>query len=224
MQIMRNILAGLCVAAVAASAQTTNSVKKNLTLEDCIQTALQHNFDVQIKRYSPEIARYNLGVSYAAYDPTFLFSGEHDYSLSPGGVDPQGRSFSGTESETDSFNTGLRGLLPWGLTYDLAGSVADRSGTQPGSRSDPNSPIIVTNSFVDINTGNTISFTSTNYNTVPVRVPFESTSGDIGFLQLRQPVLKNFWIDSTRLSVAVTGWRLSGVPGTPHQAIVGSIG
>src|SRR2546430_16174754 len=83
MRILRNILAGFCVAMVAASAQTTNSVIKSLTLEDCLQTALQHNFDVQIKRYGPEIARYTLGISYAGYDPTFTFSGEHDYTRAP---------------------------------------------------------------------------------------------------------------------------------------------
>jgi len=203
MRTLRNILAGLCVAAAAASAQTTNSVTKSLTLEDCLQTALQHNFDVQIKRYSPEIARYTLGVSYANYDPSFTFSGEHDYTRASGGVDPQGRPFGGTESDSDSFRTGINGLLPWGLTYDLGGSLSDRAGRQPGSVPDPSSPFTVTNSFVDVNTGNTITYYTTNYNTVPARFPFENTSGNIGFLQLRQPVLKNFWIDSTRLSIAI---------------------
>ncbi|PYJ63739.1 MAG: hypothetical protein DME24_00805, partial [Verrucomicrobia bacterium] len=80
MRILQNILAGFCVAMVAARAQTTNVTTKNLTLEDCLETALQHNFDVQIKRFSPEIARYTLGVSYAGYDPLYSFSGEHDYN------------------------------------------------------------------------------------------------------------------------------------------------
>src|SRR6266851_5305406 len=109
MRTLRNTLAGLCVAAVAASAQTTNSNTNSLTLEECIQTALQHNFDVQIKRYTPEIARYNLNSSYAGYDPTFSFSGEHDYNLSPGGVDLQGRSFQGTETEFDHLSSGFQG-------------------------------------------------------------------------------------------------------------------
>src|SRR6266571_4692744 len=93
MRTLRTTLAGICVAAVAASAQTTDSITNSLTLQECIQTALQHNFDVQIKRYNPEIARYTLNSSYAGYDPTFSFSGEHDYSLSPGGIDQQGRPF-----------------------------------------------------------------------------------------------------------------------------------
>src|SRR3989449_7325710 len=149
MRTVRITLAGFCVAAVAASAQTTDSITNSLTVQECIQTALQHNFDVQIKRYNPEIARYNLDGSYGGYDPTFSFSGEHDYSLSPGGIDQQGRPFGGTSSETDRLSTGLRGLLPWGLTYDLGGSLGDRTGTQLGFVPDPNNPTtIVTNMFV----------------------------------------------------------------------------
>ena len=50
-----------CAAALAAESEpATNRV---MTLEDCLQMALQHNFDVQIRRYSPQIARYNLEVS-----------------------------------------------------------------------------------------------------------------------------------------------------------------
>src|SRR5438128_4681498 len=167
MRILQNILAGFCVAMVAASAQTTNVTTKNLTLEDCLETALQHNFDVQIKRFSPEIARYTLGVSYAGYDPLYSFSGEHDYNLSPGGVDPQFGPFPGTQNESDRFNTAVQGLLPWGLSYNVGGNLSDRVTTQSGA-------------LVD-----------------------ETSSGNVGVLQLRQPVLKNSWIDSTRLSIAV---------------------
>jgi len=167
MRILQNILAGFCVAMVAARAQTTNVTTKNLTLEDCLETALQHNFDVQIKRFSPEIARYTLGVSYAGYDPLYSFSGEHDYNLSPGGVDPQFGPFPGTQNESDRFNTAVQGLLPWGLSYNVGGNLSDRVTTQSGA-------------LVD-----------------------ETSSGNVGVLQLRQPVLKNSWIDSTRLSIAV---------------------
>src|SRR6266498_1821726 len=146
MRTFRTILAGFCVAAVCANAQTTNSVTTSLTLQECIQTALQHNFAVQITRYAPEIARYNLNASYSGYDPTFSFSGEHDYSLSPGGIDQQGRPFGGTSNEVDRLNAGLRGLLPWGLTYDLGGSLGDRTGTQLINVDDPNNSKIVTNS------------------------------------------------------------------------------
>src|SRR6266540_3869740 len=132
MRTLRYILAGLCAAAVAASAQTNNSTTNSLTLEDCIQTALQHNFDVQITRYNPRIARYNLNSSYGGYDPTFSFSGAHDFSKDPAGFDPQIGIFTGTISESDSFSSSFQGLLPLGLSYTLSGNISDRTTDRAG--------------------------------------------------------------------------------------------
>ena len=185
---------------VMASAQTTNQISRAMSLQDCILVALRHNLDVQIKRYNPEISRYTLNAVYGSYDPSFAFSGSHEKDQQPGGFDSQNRPYPGSDTETDSFNTGIQGLLPWGLNYNLGGSVADTYGTRPGFITDPNNPNIVTNSFVDINTGNTISYLSTNA-TLLRRDSFENTIGTVGLLQLRQPLLKNFWIDSTRLQI-----------------------
>ncbi len=196
---------GLLLALAFAMASTAAKAETNhvrvLSLDDCIKIALEHNLDVQITRMNPELNRLSLSGVYAAYEPTFSVSGSHDYSLSPGGLDSQGRNFGGTESESDNFSAGFSGLTPWGLRYGLSGSISDRYGTQPSATIDPNNQTIVTNSFVDINSGNTVSYLSTNFGTVPIRLPFENTSGNAGFLELRQPVLKNFWIDSTRLQI-----------------------
>ena len=51
-----------------------------MSLQDCIAEALQHNFDVQIQRYNPQISLYSLNADYGGYDPTFNFSGTHDYN------------------------------------------------------------------------------------------------------------------------------------------------
>ena len=192
------MLASVMVSTAAGA--ETNRVRV-LSLENCIQIALEHNLDVQITRLNPEINRYSLSGAYGVYEPTFSVSGSHDYSLSPGGLDAEGRNFGGTESETDSFGAGFSGLAPWGLRYGLSGSVSDRYGTQPSVTIDPTSQSVITNSFVDINSGNTISYLSTNFGTTPIRIPFESASASAGFLELRQPVLKNFWIDSPRLQI-----------------------
>src|SRR2546423_12007466 len=92
MRLLRLLLI-LAVAQVAALAQTNRWEPRTMSLEDCIEIALHHNLDVQIKRYNPEIARYNLGAAYASYDPAFSVSSEHDYNQSPGGIDAQGRGF-----------------------------------------------------------------------------------------------------------------------------------
>src|SRR4030095_9070963 len=101
------------------------------------------------------------------YNPTYSFSGEHDYNLSPGGVDPQFGRYPGTATEADRFNTSLQGLTPLGLTYTLGGNLSDRITTFSGVQLD------------------------------------ETSSGSGGVVQLRQPVLKNFWIDSTRLNIVL---------------------
>ena len=95
MQLIRSLLALLIVVTTARGAEPESPPPRVMTLVDCIQAALQYNLGLQIARYGPQIARYNLGVSYAAYDPTYSFSGEHDYSLTPGGIDAQNRAFSG---------------------------------------------------------------------------------------------------------------------------------
>jgi outer membrane protein TolC len=195
------ILLALAGAPLIALAQTNTPEIRRMALEDCIEIALHHNLDVQIRRYNPEISRFNLYSSYGSYDPNFLVSGEHDYNQSAGGVDPQGRSFGGVQSESDRFNSALQGMLPWGLNYNLGVNVADTYGTRPGTALDTSNPFVVTNTFFDIGAGQPVSFLSTNFATIPTRTPFENAGGTVGFFQLRQPLLKNFWIDATRLQI-----------------------
>src|SRR5206468_3354728 len=167
LKLIQGFCVSLIVVATTWGAESGPASTRALTLEECIQTALQHNFDVQIKRYTPEIARYNLSGSYGGYDPTYSFSGEHDYNQAPGGVDPQFGPFPGTLNESDRFNTGLQGLGPWGLSYNVGGNISDRITLLSGA------------------------------------LVNETSSGSVGVLQLRQPVLKNFWIDSTRLNIVL---------------------
>ncbi len=205
----------LLAAATVALGQTEDQVTRKLSLEECIEVALQHNLDIQIRRQSPEIARYSLRADYGAYDPTLSIGGQHQYSLSPGGLDPQGRPYVGNETEVDSFSAGFQGLTPWGMTYNLGGSVSDAYGTRPSLASDTSRPIVVTNSFQDITSGNTISYLGTNYPTVATRTSFENFSGSAGALQLRQPLLRGFMVDSARLqiyldkkNVQISDWEL----------------
>jgi outer membrane protein TolC len=157
-----------------------NVLERWMSLQDCIAIALEHNFTIQIARYNPQIARYNLWGAYGVYDPNFSASVDHVYNLSPGGVDAQGRPFVGSLSESDNLQAGLQGMLPWGTTYNLGGSANDQTVTR------------------------SISLISTNgieFSTNTMRTPFETTSASAGALSLSQPLLRNFWIDSDRLTI-----------------------
>ena len=105
----------LFFAALAAAAQTgTNSVAtRPMSLTDCLQQALQQNFDVQIQRYNPQISLYDLRASYSGYDPTFNISGQHNYTVSPSRYQPVRRhQHPASVSDENSFNSGLTGELP----------------------------------------------------------------------------------------------------------------
>jgi outer membrane protein len=155
--------------AFAAAAQTgTNTAEREMSLTDCIQAALQHNLDVQIERYNPQISLYNLDAAYGGYDPTLNFSGQHDYNTQPGGFNQYSTNpIPARVTEANSFSSGIGGSLPWGLQYDFSGNIADTT-----SSANP-----------------------------------ESTDGSIG-VSLTQPLLKNFWIDTTRLTIRVAKNRL----------------
>jgi outer membrane protein TolC len=145
---------------------------RSISLQEAIDMALQHNFDVQIQRFLPDLSRMTLEGSYGAYDPVLSASGQHNYSLSPGGLTPGSNvPFPSTGVESDSFSAGLSGLLPWGLNYSLTGNAAD---TLRGTG-------LLTN---------------------------EISTANAAISQLRQPLLRNFWIDSTRATILIAKNRL----------------
>src|SRR4051812_1928517 len=200
MRVMVFLSALVCAATTLA--QTNAPQVRNMALDECIAIALEHNFDVQISRYDALVARYTLQGAYGAYDPNLFFSGEHQYSMSPGGIDSQGRVFGGTETDSDVFNTSLQGLLPWGLNYNLGGNMSDRTGTRPSVVIDTTNPIgFITNNFFDPAANAPVTLLSTNYATINRRTPFETTDGSVAAISLAQPLLKDFWVDQPRLTI-----------------------
>jgi outer membrane protein TolC len=179
-----SIVPAILLAALTAGAQTNLSAgaqtnrpagaARAMSLQDCIQEALQHNLDLQIQRYNPQISLYNLDANYGGYDPTFTFSGTHAYSES-GGTFQNGQIITGSKFDEDSFSSAINGTLPWGTIYSLGGNVSSTKGDKSA----------LSNS-----------------------IPFQNSSGQIGALTLTQPLLKNFWIDQTRLNVRVAKNRL----------------
>ena len=169
---------------VTAAAQTnptlvaTNVVPNGrlMSLQNCIQQALQHNLDVQIQRYNPEIALYNLRASYGGYDPLLSLSATHTYTSQQATVLPNGIVAPSGTFKVNNFQSGLSGELPLtGLQYDFTSELVEQ---------------------------HQLGF---NTNDLPVTTP--SSSGNIG-VKLTQPLLKNLWIDNTRLTIQVDKNRL----------------
>lgn len=150
-----------------------------MSLQDCIQEALQHNLDMQIQRYNPQISLYNINGNYSGYDPTFYFSGVHSYNDSPAEFQ-NGQRIPGNKINEDSFSSDFIGGTPWGMSYDLGGNTSSAKGFQFG---------LDTNSILR-------------------KAQIQSSSGSVGALSLTQPLLRNFWIDQTRLNIRVAKNRL----------------
>src|SRR5262245_5417976 len=65
---------------VALSATNDMTNVRQLSLQECIQMALQHNLDLRIDRYNPQISLYDLRANYGDYDPSLFLSGQHNHN------------------------------------------------------------------------------------------------------------------------------------------------
>lgn len=137
--------------------------------------ALEKNLELRIDRYNPAFATFNLAAARAGYEPTLSLTGQHNHDESGSRLLSGGFSVPGAETDTDRFSGGLDGLTPWGMSYGLAGSISETEG-------------------------NNFAF-DTNLNQF-VSQPFQSSGGSVA-IDVVQPLLKNFWIDGTRLNIAV---------------------
>ncbi|HEX3628424.1 MAG TPA: TolC family protein [Verrucomicrobiae bacterium] len=118
--------------AVSAGAQTNPSLEATnvvpngrlMSLQDCIAETLKHNLDVQIHRYNPALALYNLRAGYgAAYDPAFNVSGTHTFDVQSGGI-LEGITLPNETTKENDFSSELKGSLPFtGLQYDLTADI-----------------------------------------------------------------------------------------------------
>ena len=149
---------------LTAGAQTNllASPARSMSLQDCIAEALQHNLDLQIQRYNPQISLYNLNADYTGYDPTFSLSGSHTYN-DTGGTFQNGQRVSAQQINEDSFSSAFNGGTPWGMTYNLGGNVQSTKGDQFGT---------ISNIFI--------------------QSPLQSSYGQVGALTLDAAVAEKF--------------------------------
>jgi len=175
----------------AAQTGTNTAASREMALQDCIQEALQHNLDVQIERYNPQISLFNLHAAYGGYDPLLNISGQHNYNVSPGGLSQSlTNTIPSSTSDENSFKSDIGGVLPWGLQYDFSGKISEQYGQYVSS--------------------------------TPPPTPFDSSGGSIG-VSLTQPLLKNFWIDNTRLTIKVAKNRLKYSEQGLRQQVITSV-
>ncbi len=149
---------------------------KPMSLNDCIQVALEHNLSLKVERINPDIAYSNLRIAYAGWDPSFSTSFNHNFRQQPGNVDEFGRTIPGTTSDTDFLSSGISGTLPTGLGYSIQGNVSDTT---------------FESSFIDPVTG------------LPISVGSENSNGSIQ-INMTQPLLRGMLIDNTRLNIKLS--------------------
>ncbi len=178
---MQKLLSTILVAATGLSLtvkgqESTRTGERAMSLNDCIQEALAHNLSLKVERINPDIARADLTIAYAGWDPNFTTSYTRNHRQQPGNIDEFNRDIPGTVSDSDTISSGINGRLPTGLNYNISGNVTSTTGEF--TRIDP-----VTG--------------------LPIGIPFENTNGSI-LINMNQPLLRNFWIDNTRLNVRLT--------------------
>ncbi|HKQ37717.1 MAG TPA: TolC family protein [Verrucomicrobiae bacterium] len=168
-------------AVLSLQAQTNVSIKP-ISLRQCVQLALENNFDIAIARYRPQIRAYRLGGAYGYYDPEFRVSALHSFEAAEGEFDPATgiQSPAGTGREADIVDGELQGRLwPTGLRYSIGADYRHRYGTTERN--------VVT---IDERGGPTT--------VIPGFLPFDQYSTAFN-ISLEQPLLRDFWIDAGRL-------------------------
>ena len=130
------LLAGLLSGAACAQDSTPSTaptsaalpatpVVNELTLESCIARALQKNFDLEIGRFNPQIAKDAIDVAHAGYEPLITATGtrgQSDY----GSVGATASS----SSSTADLRVGVSQQLYSGTTLSASSSL-DRSASNP---------------------------------------------------------------------------------------------
>lgn len=126
-------LALFCAIGAGSAFSQTNAVRP-MSLNEAIQLALKHNFDVQIEQLSPRIARFNYEVAESYYDPTIDFSVLQRNSTREGGINENtGEPFPSTSSDGTVVGGGIAGALPTGLTYDFGPNITHNTGSSRGN-------------------------------------------------------------------------------------------
>jgi outer membrane protein TolC len=134
MRILRNLISALLLLPLATSglvaADSPASGAESLTLAQAIELALAKNYAIKVQGFDAAIAAARVAESLGKFDP--ILSGSY---TNAGNRNPLLTFNSAvglrntTSDESDSYDVGVGGLLPWGLTYRLGASTTNARGT-----------------------------------------------------------------------------------------------
>jgi len=169
------IISGLLLCAFAARAQTNNS--QSLTLEQAVQMAVEHNLNLKIQRFVPALDQFALGAIYgSAYEPAFLASGKDTFTANPDTIIYGG--------QTPAQNVDNQ-LYQFGIGGANGGNALTPWGLQYSLSSSLDKSAYQT-------------FGTNGLPEAPYTLDTSTAS-----LNLVQPLLKNFWIDTNRAAILV---------------------
>ena len=168
--------AGSFLAALVLSSSAAQAAPelKAVSLDDCLKLALQKNLDIRIAYFNPRQSLSQYRQAYSGYDPLIGMSARQNFRTSAGVGNPGDFIPPGGESWAENYSVGLQGLAPT--------ETGLRYSLQSGMTRN-NNVFFATPNRPEINSGFFYS-------------PFVS-------LDLTQPLLRDFWIDSTRMMVQV---------------------
>ena len=99
----------------AAFSEEAKPAELTLSLDKCIELALENNLDVQALRIDPEISKLNYEIARTLFDPVFNASASRNVS------DRQGVTFiSITGQEADNYGLSLDGMAVTGGSYSVS--------------------------------------------------------------------------------------------------------
>lgn len=163
------------------TAHSSEMAGRPMSLNDCIQTALEHNLSLKVEKINPIIDQAHLQIAYAGWDPSFTAGYNRNYRQDPSDFNTQfDIPIPGSSSDTDSVNASINGLLSSGMQYDLSARISDTTGEF--------SRIIGVDEMED---------------PIFISDPFSRQGGNFS-LNLSQPLLRNLRIDSTRLNIKIS--------------------
>jgi outer membrane protein TolC len=125
---MRSLVVACSICATGLIVTAQSGLKETVSLDDCIQYALEKNLEIRIARYMPQIARMTLSGDYGAYDPAFRTEYQQNFRASPGLAGIGEFVPPATETVTENYRLGVGGLLPTGFQYDIFANLNQQSG------------------------------------------------------------------------------------------------